>query len=70
MKVNINRKLRFKIAQSEKTIGEVALEIGITKTHMSRIMQGKVKMMSLKIIGDLCCAIKCTPNDLFELVDD
>ena len=46
---------------------DVAPKVGLTQANFSALVNGKNKYISIALLGRLCAALDCTPNDLFEV---
>jgi putative transcriptional regulator len=51
------------------TQSELAKQAGLSKTSISNLESSRLKRIELSSIARLCRALKCAPNDLFELPD-
>jgi DNA-binding Xre family transcriptional regulator len=49
---------------------QVADLLGVTESNYRKLESNRVKSISLVTIYILCKAFSCTPNDLFELVEN
>lgn len=62
--------IKQRMAHIRITSREVAKELKMSETNFSLMATNKTKFISFWTIGELCRILNCTPNDLFELVDD
>jgi DNA-binding Xre family transcriptional regulator len=44
---------------------ELAASLGLTKTQLKNIMEGRTKMVSIDLVATICHRLGCTPNDLW-----
>jgi len=51
------------------TQSELAKQAGLSKTSISNLESSRLKRIELSSIARLCRALKCAPNELFELPD-
>lgn len=68
MKIKVNIKSRM--AYLGITRNNLADEIGLSRVMLTNYMQGNTAGITFDIMAKLCVSLKCTPNDLFELVDE
>lgn len=55
------------IAQSQKSLGQIARETGLSISHVSRLHSGE-RQPSLTTIGKLAVALDVPPGDLYTMV--
>lgn len=55
------------IRQSNKSLGQIARETGLSISHVSRLHSGE-RQPSLSSIGKLAASLDMTPGDLFTIV--
>ncbi|MCC5661991.1 helix-turn-helix domain-containing protein [Nostoc sp. XA010] len=65
-KVNI-KELRLGKNLTQRQVADL---LGVTESNYRKLESNKVKSVSLIAIYKLCKAFSCTPNDLFELVEN
>ena len=65
-KVNI-KELRLGKNLTQRQVADL---LGVTESNYRKLESNKVKSVSLIAIYTLCKAFSCTPNDLFELVEN
>ncbi|MBW4677779.1 MAG: helix-turn-helix domain-containing protein [Desmonostoc geniculatum HA4340-LM1] len=65
--------MKIKVKQlregTQYTQRQVADLLGITESNYRKLENNRVKSISLDTIDFLCTFFKCSPNDIFELVD-
>jgi putative transcriptional regulator len=44
---------------------QIAVQIGISETHLSLFRSGKVRGVRFSTLAKLCAALECQPADLF-----
>lgn len=64
IKINIKSRMAYLGIKSR----ELAPAIGISQPNLSLLINGKTKSVSYVLMAKLCAALKCQPNDLFEVV--
>lgn len=60
------KKFRLSNKYTQEKLAEI---IGISAVQIGRIESGK-NACTIQILLKLCCALKCTPNDLFKNVKE
>ena len=68
MAIRIN--LDVVMAQSKKSLTELASEVDITLANLSILKTGKAKAIRLSTLDAICRALDCQPGDIIEYVDD
>lgn len=68
--MTINVKIKELRLSKNLTQRQVADLLGVTESNYRKLEANKVKLISLKAIYILCKAFSCTPNDLFELLEN
>lgn len=65
--------MKIKVKELRKatmyTQRQVADLLGITESNYRKLENSRIKSISLDTIDFLCTFFKCSPNDIFELVD-
>lgn len=46
---------------------DLAAELGMSQPSFSNLVNGRMKYLSFDVMGKLCKALQCKPNDLFEV---
>lgn len=70
-KIMIRWKLNELMAVKRKLNKDLAVELGITPSSVSRLRQKDVMpRLSPEILNGLCNALQCQPGDLLEFVPD
>lgn len=46
------------------------MQLGTSYQNLCKMLSNETKMIRLENIEALCRILECTPNDLFELIDD
>lgn len=46
------------------------MQLGTSYQNLCRILNNETRMIRYENIEALCRILECTPNDLFELIDD
>lgn len=60
--------LMHKIIELEISKMELVKKANISGNVLARI--GKNKSISMESIGKICLALNCTPNDIFEVLEE
>lgn len=63
-------KIREIAADRKMKHAAIARQVGVSPSHLSTIILNHRKTIRLDLIGRLCAALNCTPNDLFEIRAD
>lgn len=58
------------IADRKISLSELAQIVGIDHSNLSRLKSSKVKAVKLSTLDALCKALKCTPGDILEFIED
>lgn len=58
------------MADRKMSLNKLSEHVGISIHNLSRIKTGKIKAIRLTTLEAICLALKCQPNDLFEIVPD
>ena len=53
-----------------RTRRDLAREIGITESNVSRIVSGDIKAIRLNTLNALCRVLQCQTSDIFEYIPD
>lgn len=64
IKINIKSRMAYLGIKNR----ELAPVIGMSAANLSLLINGKTKSLTYDNLGKLCVALKCQPNDLFEVV--
>ncbi len=46
------------------------MQLGISYQNLCRMLNNETRMIRYENIETLCRLLECTPNDLFEIIDD
>ena len=46
------------------------MQLGTSYQNLCKMLNNETRMIRLENIEALCRILECTPNDLFELIDD
>lgn len=60
------------LAQRKRRAKDLAEQVGITETNLSRLRNGKVSGVRFDTLAKICAALDCRPGDIldFEWSDD
>ncbi len=58
------------MADRKMSATELAQRIDSTPVNISRIKNGHIRGIRISTLEQLCAALKCTPGDLIEYMDD
>ena len=59
-------RLDVQLAKNKMQSKELASRIGCTVQTVSRLKQGKIKVLNLKTLEAICKELRCQPADLLE----
>ena len=60
-------RLDMMLAREKMTVQELSELIGVHVTNLSFLKNGHSKAIKYKTMVNLCMALRCTPNDLFDI---
>lgn len=58
------------MADRKVNLKDLALDVGLTESNLSKIKNSKIKAIRMEVLENLCKTLKCQPGDLFEYVED
>ncbi|MBJ6722407.1 helix-turn-helix domain-containing protein [Bacillus sp. PR5] len=64
--------LRIKAIAADRGIllSDLAKTVGLSINHFSMVTRNRRKTVRLELIGKLCAALDCTPNELIDIRAD
>ncbi|MEL6257617.1 MAG: helix-turn-helix transcriptional regulator [Pseudomonadota bacterium] len=54
------------LAQRKRRAKDLAAQIGITETNLSRLRNGKVSGVRFDTLARICAALDCVPGDILD----
>lgn len=65
-------RFRIKAIAADRGIklSDLAATVGVSLNHFSTITRNRRKTVKIDLIGRLCAALNCTPNELIEIRAD
>ena len=58
------------MAKRKKSLGDLAVEVGITPVNLSILKTGKAKAIRFSTLDAICRALDCQPSDILEYRED
>ena len=58
------------LADRNMSVGELADQLGIDPSNVSRIKTGKVKALRFSTLDGICKALNCSPGDIIDRIPD
>jgi putative transcriptional regulator len=58
------------MAKRKISLGDLAVQVGITNANLSILKTGKAKAVRLETLEAICKALHCQPGDILEYVEE
>lgn len=58
------------MAKRKISLGDLAVQVGITNANLSILKTGKAKAVRLETLEAICKALNCQPGDILEYVEE